>query len=599
MTVSASAVTISGTSSWSVVETTGCAEYPAGTGTVHMIRADRTVLIGAWTSPLTPGCWNCALLWNADVTPETSLSVSHSAIPALWDSTLRGILGKTVAEGELWTRRLCVIDLDSGTITVNAFVPHPGCQRCLYLDPPASNGRPDLSATQATVPGQLRTRELDPGMLRSTLLDFRFGPIAHVYRDEESPLALVTAEAVVPGRAIREGGYGRSTNFRTSEVAALLEGVERVAGGYRHPTQAVEYGSYRELRADAVDPRTLGTHDPKWTGHSEFGYDTFHVDSPTSWVWGWSTLEERPLLVPEHVAYWHEKGRGSRFLYESSNGCAVGNTLEEAVLHGLFEVAERDAFLLAWYSRSRLAEIDVQLTGTLAHTRDTLLARGFNLQLLDMTTELGIPSVLSIVTASDAMVRAGEGPALSLASGSHLDPAKALGAAVEEAATNSLMYSKWVSMRPSVSVTRCTPMLRDFSRVRTLEDHTGMHGLVEARPLSDFLTHPSKTVTYHDFATTSVEKEDDLAPVLARQLEAVHHAGMDVLIVDQSNPYLRDKARIHAVKVIVPGAIPMTFGHAHQRTRGLPRLLRAAALIRGAEPTEGPGLIAPVPHPFP
>ena len=42
----------------------------------------------------------------------------------------------------------------------------------------------------------------------------------------------------------------------------------------------------------------------------------------------------------------------------SSNGCASGGCLVEAIYFGLMEVVERDAFLLAWYGGLALAEID-------------------------------------------------------------------------------------------------------------------------------------------------------------------------------------------------------------------------------------------------
>ena len=48
---------------------------------------------------------------------------------------------------------------------------------------------------------------------------------------------------------------------------------------------------------------------------------------------------------------------------------------------------------------------------------------------------------------------------------------------------------------------------------------------------------------------------------------------MDVVVVDQSDPAVRDELGLYAAKVLVPGALPMTFGHVYRRTRGLPRLL--------------------------
>lgn len=56
-------------------------------------------------------------------------------------------------------------------------------------------------------------------------------------------------------------------------------------------------------------------------------------------------LQNRPILVPESLAY-YSLGREDSFVYETSNGCALGGSLEEAIFHGILEAAERDSFCL-------------------------------------------------------------------------------------------------------------------------------------------------------------------------------------------------------------------------------------------------------------
>lgn len=59
--------------------------------------------------------------------------------------------------------------------------------------------------------------------------------------------------------------------------------------------------------------------------------------------------QNRPILVPESIAY-YSLGHRDAYVYETSNGCAIGGSLEEAIFHGILEVVERDAFLLTWYA---------------------------------------------------------------------------------------------------------------------------------------------------------------------------------------------------------------------------------------------------------
>ncbi|MFJ3406197.1 TOMM precursor leader peptide-binding protein [Promicromonospora sp. NPDC090134] len=589
------------------------------------------IVVGPWETDGQRGCQQCALAWWSDVSPHTA-GGEEPHLPEMWRDVVAGLVDEFAAPtgADPAARRLLVLSTRTGEVTRHRFAVHPDCARCSGLPadgaaPSAVDATPlDLTTPQPSVAGPLRTRRIHREHLRERLLDFRFGPVAHTYRDEESPLALVTCETVVPGRAAREGGYGRSADFAGSELPGFLEGVERVRGGYRRPDRSVVVASYDQVAGQAVDPRTLGEHDPVpaarepaagtpdraavgRTPHEQpqrpHGFVPYDPGAETSWVWAWSTLRRSPVLVPEHVAFWHETGTGARFFYESSNGCAVGGTLEEAALHGLCEVIERDAFLLAWYSRSRLREVvlDLQDPGLadLAPAVDLLAERGLRLRVLDLTSDFGVPVALAMITAPQDAVRAGLAPAMSLASGAGLDGRAAIRTAVEECLTNAVMYPKWVRMRADVSVERCRPMLDDYSLVRTLEDHTGMHGLWEARGLWEFLDRPAGTISVAEFADAGPGLLDDVATTLSVLTERAHALGCDVVVVDQTGPDDAAELGVHAAKVIVPGAMPMTFGHLNRRTVGLPRLGRASTILRGAQPWTTETGPYTVPHPFP
>lgn len=575
----------------------GAADLGTGTGTLAVRVHGSHVLVGPLTAPDGDGgCAGCALAWWTDVSPHTAGGPPTD--PGLdWAPVVEAMVARVLADPpERWRRALLALDRETGQLSTHRFLVHPSCAACaLPAPPPAAL---DVRTPQPAVAGPLRTRAFDRETLRAHLLDFRLGPVAHVYRDEESPLALVTAETVVPGRARLEGGYGRSTSFAASEIPAMLEGLERVLGGYRRPSVPVVVAPWDDVADHALDPRSLGEHEPDLLAGSSL-YEPFAPGSTTSWVWARSTREDRDVLVPEHVAYWHERGVGARFLYESSNGCAVGGTREEAVLHGLLEVVERDAFLLAWYARARLVEVRLADDGEFAAQRDLLAARGLRLRVLDLTSDLGVPVALAVVTADEDAVRAGRAPAMSLASGSAADPRKAIRVAVEECMTNAVMYPKWVRMRASVSVERCRPMLDDFDLVHTLEDHTGLHGLWEARPLWEFLDHPAGEISEAELYARPTLPTHDVALALRLLLERAHALGLDVVVVDQSSPELVRDLGVHAVKVLVPGTVPMTFGHRHRRTVGIPRLARGASILEGALPWDDDPRPNPVPHPFP
>ena len=48
-----------------------------------------------------------------------------------------------------------------------------------------------------------------------------------------------------------------------------------------------------------------------------------------------------------------------RCLRHGFNGCAAGNTLEEAIVQGFLELVERDAYAIWWYNRLQRPELDL------------------------------------------------------------------------------------------------------------------------------------------------------------------------------------------------------------------------------------------------
>src|SRR4029079_16555641 len=107
-------------------------------------------------------------------------------------------------------------------------------------------------------------------------------------------------------------------------------------------------------------------------------------------------------------------------------------SLVEAVLYGLFEVAERDAFLMAWYARTPLHQVALPHDDpVLPHLADRLEAVGYELTLFDATNDLDVPAVVALVTRCD---RDPAAPQAYFAAGAHPDPRQAMRSAAIEAA---------------------------------------------------------------------------------------------------------------------------------------------------------------------
>jgi ribosomal protein S12 methylthiotransferase accessory factor YcaO len=91
-------------------------------------------------------------------------------------------------------------------------------------------------------------------------------------------------------------------------------------------------------------------------------------------------------------------------LSEISNGCALGGSMAEALLYGLLETVERDAFLMAWYGRLPVPRID---PGTARDRTIPLRVAAINeetgywVELYETTMKHGIPGARAMGKRQD------------------------------------------------------------------------------------------------------------------------------------------------------------------------------------------------------
>ncbi|MFI6096108.1 YcaO-like family protein [Lentzea sp. NPDC051213] len=403
--------------------------------------------------------------------------------------------------------------------------------------------------------------------LKAALVDLKHGPVIGTFRTGHLPLAMVGAE-LVRDFVIPEAGYGRTADFEEAERVALFEAVERHNGMRPRKTTIAAEASFAELGHDkALDPERLGLPD---AGHS------YTPDLRMRWVHGWSYTRNKPLLVPEQVAYWavqtpHEQ----RFLYETSNGCGLGNSLTEAVLHGLFEIAERDAFLMAWYARTPLTRIRVPDDPVLPHLVDRLEELGYELLFLDATNDIGIPAVLTLARTSRPGL-----PQAFFAAGANPNPTAAMRSAAAEVVVDVESMVDRIRAKPEdYRDERLRGLLNAPERIWTMDDHVAVNALPEAQARHAFFVNDHAPIDL-----TAEPQHTDLRELLDVYRMHLEQLDLELIAVDQSDPVIARKLGLYSAKVIVPGTLPMTFGHLNRRTTGIPRL-------RAEQPLH--------PHPFP
>lgn len=91
----------------------------------------------------------------------------------------------------------------------------------------------------------------------------------------------------------------------------------------------------------------------------------------------------------------------------------------------------------------------------------------------------------------------------------------------------------------------------------------------------------------------------DVTSLLEETVNRLAGLGLEVVAVPLSESAVRDRLGLHTAKVVVPGSLPMTFGHVNRRTIGLDRLLEVPFRLGRTQRRVRHDELALHPHPFP
>lgn len=584
---------------------------------------DRYVLLGPVRGEpvLAPGCLVClARRWQQlrpdeyrDTLEKGSRMRAHRPFPHLTGFALdtvcslaRALTSEPLLSGadDNGNRYVYRLDLADLRVERHPLLPDPQCPACAH---PVADGPEHVVAEPRPCPKHstdaMRVRSASEyRMSEAALLNPVCGALSAqgLLRLDNTTTAPAVGYVSVRGSGYLHPSYwgGHADTYRDSLRLGLLEGWERSAGLTPKRYRPSVRGTYRELAEDALDPRELGTYDPVFYEHNP-EYQPFTEDTPLTWVWGRSLGQQRPILVPEVSVYYHGLGQDRKIVQECSNGCATGGSQEEATLHGLFERVERDAFLLAWYGRLPVTEIDAHSwrCPSIRWMVQRLALCGYRARFFDARIAFAIPVVIVVAERKDG------GPGtLCFGAGASLDPEEAANSALREVAfevPNAEAYA-------THSRERLLAMADDFRLVRELADHPRLYGLPEMRPHADHLLGPHGDVPGPTAPASRVYRKwyrdrprhDDLTDDLRYCRDELARSGIDCVVVDQTTPE-QLRSGVHTVCVLTPGLLPIDFGWDRQRALLMPRIGRVAHDLGRSRARVDQDLAAAVPHPFP
>jgi ribosomal protein S12 methylthiotransferase accessory factor len=229
---------------------------------------------------------------------------------------------------------------------------------------------------------------------------------------------------------------GKGLTDEDARISAVMEALERVVAS--QPRCDIQHACAGFLRASGkrVDllPALIAV-----------GQSAVRETDCIPWVAGTDLLTGETVYVPLEAATLDRTVK-ERGYWQSSDGLASGNTLNEAIFHGLNERIERDASVLWQMSsfRTRQAScLDPRSLGCeeISSLTDRIEKAGLVLRLFDMTSDVGVPSFTALLAPFEVL--SSQHPRfvdVNYGAGTHPFARRAIIRALTEAAQSRMTY---------------------------------------------------------------------------------------------------------------------------------------------------------------
>jgi ribosomal protein S12 methylthiotransferase accessory factor len=415
--------------------------------------------------------------------------------------------------------------------------------------------------------------------------------LTRVSRGTEEPSPPVVCQSLVSQFDYRTAktadrlAAGKGETEREAMLGAIGEALERYCSYQQNP-DAVFRATAAELGTAAIRPQEMVLYSDRQ--YSSPGFRYARTDDQTAI--GWTRAVELPgdseALAPASLVYlyFNAGGPDGYFCPPTSNGLGAGPSLEWAVLSGLYELIERDAFLITWMNRLAAPRVDYSgMAGIAARIQSHYARFGIEALVFDITTDIGVPVMMAM-----AVDRSGNGPAVVTGLGCHLDPSVALKKALLEVC----------QVRPSASLRFAKEppgeRLKAYSDVKSLEDHAGFAAIPGNLREFDFLLDSGRSRQIEGLPNGSA---GEMKADLAHCVKLLRAADCRVAYVDLTTPDVAPFG-VFVVRAIATGLQPIHFGAGEERLGGR-RLFETAAKLGYAAGVRSEDDLNPCPHPLP
>ncbi len=348
-------------------------------------------------------------------------------------------------------------------------------------------------------------------------------------------------------------GSGESFDKEQSRVSAVAEALEGYCSDNLTNSKEIVC-SIAELDCRFIDPVDAGLYAEQQYEYLEF--DKFDSNAPLGWILGQSVTQSDSVYVPALSVYLnYTPSDYEQVLFQpGSTGLATGSSLPQAILNGLYEVIERDAFLITWLNKLSGRALVTDQSSRISPYIERLKRDKFTVKLFSLSTDSNCRVVICIL-----IKEVGGKYSTFVGLGADLDLYYACEKCIFEAMRAVVTHSE-ESSSPEIQKRIAQLNTGKFS-VTEMEDHGWYYIKRDSVNEFDFLDQSSSEELLvkgpQNINFSHEQKMDQL-------VSGFRKGHSEVIYVDLTTTDLKEIG-VYVVRVVLPGFQPMYHGEQFRR----------------------------------
>jgi ribosomal protein S12 methylthiotransferase accessory factor len=332
-------------------------------------------------------------------------------------------------------------------------------------------------------------------------------------------------------------GSGLSPN--EAEIRTLMEAVERYSNMVADESRFI-WSAYNKIKKMAIDPQEMGLYQEE-TYDKVKRISRYSPDAEIPWIKGQDLYSGKPAFIAADFVH-YPSIRSNPIVLESSNGASAHTDIVQALLNGLYELIERDAFLTMWLNKIPMPILDIKaLPNDFNKSIRMISDYGMTVKLVDLTNDSRVPTVMAVCYNNNP----NKYPAVEVGTATHVEPERAVQKALFEMETG-LIHNLEEDKRE----------ILEEDQITAIYEHAIYYLNPKKRKYWEFMISSKQASKLSRFAGKVIEDQN---AVLMEIVKHFHTLGRRVVYVDITPPDIRSLGLV-AVKVFVTGFQPMYSG---------------------------------------